>query len=477
MHPKDLAGPERAPDASTPIGISRRQATLMMAAGLSVGVLGVSPRRLAAQPQRGLPGQAPANPAPSGQPAGTPSATPGSNPAQPAQVLPSFLDGVLVPGRDKERTLRVQLFVQAYAEDTNRRSPQDNRPLDIRTFDVKTGAVVFPAITGTAISTTDTESITGELQFNDRTVDTTPEFNDGYPSGTRLGRWLIKDKSGRQFSLKVEIPLKGFRVKYDERKAMQATWPAKWGKVGQSTFSDPQSLGNRSLVEWRDASITQLVQSWTDGKDPKSIPPAQLAKFFASKCLELFQEEGRGENFLRHGGFEGLELQGAARTIARGRGSQHDIACAVCAVYRAAGLPARTVIGWDVSQKRGNTKSPFEKSRGSGELRSWVEFCLYDEKTDREFWIPVDVASQRAKSSRPPRLEADWPYFGNNEDGDLLLPFAFQYHPPTTVIAYGSPCFWGWISTPTTQRAAEQFALFTEQTTVRRPAPRTRPNQ
>ncbi len=447
-----------------------------MAAGVSVGVLGGFPGRVLAQPsRRSVPGQgtppSSANPT-SGQPAATP-ASPGSG--APGQVLPSFLDNVLTAGKSKDRTLRVQLFVHAFSEDPNRRSPNDNRPLDIRTFDIKNAAVVFPAIVGTSMSVTNTEAVSGELKFDDRTHDTTPEFNDNYPSGTRLGLWRFKDVSGREFSLKVEIPMTVYRVVYNERIAMQATWPNKWGKVGQSTFGDSQTIGRRTLIDSRDPAIAALLNKWTEGKDPKAIPPAQLAKYLASKCVEIFQEQGRGETFLRHGGFEGLDLRGSALTIRDGRGSSHDIACAVCAIFRAAGLPARTVIGWDVTEARGETDSPFQKTEGSGDFRSWVEFCLYDEKTDREFWIPVDVAEQRGKSSRPPALNAAWPFFGNNDDGDQLLPFAFHYHPPTTVIAYGNPAFWGWIATPATPRAAEQFALFTEQTTVRRAQPRGRP--
>jgi hypothetical protein len=77
-----------------------------------------------------------------------------------------------------------------------------------------------------------------------------------------------------------------------------------------------------------------------------------------------------------------------------------------------------------------------------------VEFALVDPQTSREIWIPVDVARMRKGSSRPPSLDRPWKYFGEHDELDGIIPFAFQFHPPTTVVAHGSPAFWGWMVTP-----------------------------
>ena len=45
--------------------------------------------------------------------------------------------------------------------------------------------------------------------------------------------------------------------------------------------------------------------------------------------------------------------------------------------------------------------------------------------------------------------------------------FAFQFHPPTSVRAYGSPGFWGWMVTPKEPTRAEQQISFNVVTTAK----------
>jgi hypothetical protein len=82
----------------------------------------------------------------------------------------------------------------------------------------------------------------------------------------------------------------------------------------------------------------------------------------------------------------------------------------------------------------------------------------------------VDVVRQRKSGSKAPPLDRPWKYFGNNDDTDSIIPIAFHYHPPTTVVAHGSPCFWGWITFPEMQYGAEQMVRFVTIT-----APKTAP--
>lgn len=427
-----------------PLDLSRRAASMLLLAGAAGAVLSPTVAWAQVKPAGGT-----ANPA---------SAPAGTSPATSASPVPSFLDNVIKvrQGKTKDRTLKVSLRVTGFAEDTNRRNPKDSKPLVITTLDFQTAAIVFPVLHGTATSVTDTENVKGEARYDQKIIDATPDFNDTYPCGTRLGKWtMLKQAGGRNVDLNIDIPMTCNSVIFDERAASQATWPAKWGKIAQSTFT------NQMFVEYKDKVVTDLLNTWTEGKDPKIIPPVQLAKFLAQKCIEYFQFSGNGEEYNQNGELEGLIVNGARSAIVAKKCPQHDIACAVCALYRAAGLPARIVIGYDINESKGDDKPALSKSRGRGDLRSWVEFCLYDEKADKELWVPVDVVRQRKKSSRPPELTKPWDYFGNYDDGEFVLPFAFQFHPPTSVIQYGALAFWGWMTTPQIASASQTLRFQT----------------
>jgi Transglutaminase-like superfamily len=162
--------------------------------------------------------------------------------------------------------------------------------------------------------------------------------------------------------------------------------------------------------------------------------------------------------------------------IMRGRCSELDLPNFLVAVYRSVGLPARTVIGYESS---GEDDGFLDNSKAS-KLRAWAEFCLFDENMDATRasvnWIPVDVVGLRKTSSRVPPLDKPWRGFGTFEDGDRIAPFAFQFHPPTTVKASGSPGFWGWLMTPRHPARAVQSLRFEVTPTARRagdPAPGT----
>jgi hypothetical protein len=392
-----------------------------------------------------------------GQPATKPGA---AQPATPGTPAPSFLDKVLTRGRENDWNLKVHVHLQAFQDQDSNGMP--------RTIPIKfeTAAVVFPVLTGTASSETHVESasdLKGKLSFNDKPRDWEADLKDGYDAGTRLGRWTMRNMEGRQVDLDIELPMTTWKTVFDEAAASKATWPAsgKWGKVSKTCFA-PQAR-----VDFGDQRIVNAVKLWTNNKDPKSIPPVQLAKFLAGKVMEGILQSGNGLAFSRTGLLEGVDLQGAARTLELGRGSIHDMACALCAVYRAAGLPARTVIGFDELKKSGDDKF-LKKGDSRTSLTSWVEFCLYDEAADKEVWIPVDIARLRRSGARAPALDKPWRFFGTHDELDDVLPFAFQYHPPTTVVAHGSYAFWGWMTTPRTQ-IAEQFVRFDAQSVPKRP--------
>jgi len=369
---------------------------------------------------------------------------------------------LITMGDRHDWTLKIDVTCTAYTEKDSKGMP------NVHDLDFTSATIVFPVLDTTASSRTYKQIVKGEVTFNDRPVETELSYQDKYPAGTRLAKWDMKQQNGREMRLQVDIPMTCWETKFDEATASKLPWPAGWSPEAMSTFLDRQALGrNREgvevvLIDHTCEAVKDALSKLTNGKDPKTVAPVALAKYIAGELVEKLQPSGNGVSYLKNSGFEGFDLIGAERTILEGRGTEHDVACALAAVYRAAGLPARLVIGYDISDKKGDDKNFLEKkSGGQPKFRTWVEFCLRDDDSQVEMWIPVDINRQRKISSKTPR---NWRFFGDNEDLDTVLPISHQFHPPTSVVAHGAPCFWGWITVPEVQ-LANQFLRFNSITT------------
>jgi hypothetical protein len=372
-----------------------------------------------------------------------------TNTRQPAAPPAVDITRLMTIDNSKDWTLQGEVNLNAWVEAP--RNKDQNYTVHEFVFD--SGSVVFPVLRGSASHKVYDQELKSKLRFNDAVISEAPgELVDrGYPCGTRLGRWDLVPPDGKQFrgrsvKLDVDISMTCYRTKFNEELANNVPWPQRWGPVGQTTFTDLQRVGDVSLIDHTSEGIQSLVRQWCNDKDPKSQPPVVLAKWLASNVLEYIQPSGEGLRFSDKGMLEGFDLQGSEKTLATKRGTDQDIVCALAAVYRAAGIPARIVIGFDVVDDKGGKESFLKRQRDVASFRSWVEFSLYDESTRKEIWIPVDVTRQRKKSSRVIRNQKAWQFFGNNDELDWVCPIAFQFHPPTSVIAHGSVCFWGWVT-------------------------------
>lgn len=377
-----------------------------------------------------------------------------------------------VKPRDWTLTVTVNVRVDQYEKD------EHGMP---RRFDFRadTMTVVFPALAETAghvgapalppgqSASRDRPYITGELRLNDVVVNDTPQFLSDYPCGTRLARWTHRQWEGREMTLRVVFPVTCFQTRFDEALALEARWPETWPGEAGSCFQPQYWVDTDPALGAYDMTpVREFLARLTAGKDPRSVPPVTLAKYLAGEVMRAVQPTGGGLNFARTGELEGMSLQGAPETLRRGRGSEFDVVCVLAAVYRQAGLPARTVIGYDVGESRTEGRE-FLGRRGSASLRAWVEVALIDPRDSSLVWVPVDINRLRRASSRPPPLEQRWPYFGEHDELDRVIPFAFQFHPPTTVVAHGSPAFWGWLVTPRPPDAVIQSVRFNAITTPR----------
>lgn len=453
----------------------RSRRTWPVCSTLAIAMLVGSSVSLGATVQPPAPKTAPKQPGKSNQPGKAP-ATPTAPPTS-ADLGEDLGMRVLKRVKQRDWILNVEVRVQGvkYSDNVDGKLIPNQARLSFTS-----AAIIFPILTGTGTSFTSIagpDSLDSELTFNDVDQHSTPKLQDGYASGTRLARWELKDCEGRGWTLKIKLPITSFEVELDEELANQVPWPKDWPPIAKSTFQPQMFVDYVKKPEEKqenDKVIQELIKRWLNGRDPKSMPPAVLAKELTGHVLEYVQPTGDSRMHSKSGAFEGLDLYIAAEVAKTPRADDHSVAGFLAAVFRNAGLPARTVYGWDLSEKKDKNSGNFlERATGKDKLRSWVEFALVDPREGKEIWIPVDVVRLRKSSSRAPAMDRPWKWFGTHEEMAFVLPFAFQIHPPTTVVAHGFPAFYGWLTTPSSQYG-EQSVRFYAITAPRRsgePAP------
>lgn len=407
--------------------------------------------------------------------------------------------------RDREReyifTVELRLNSDNPTQKDRIRDPHTGTTVEVprvTPFEFETMGLVWPILNSTASSQLNMDAVEGVLRLDDAIVTREHRLLRGYQSGVLLGRWDVKPPQGgfavaRQVTLNLAQGVTTARTTFDEAKALQVPWPrGAWPRDAASSLQ-PQlyvEVGfddKNNIRPYEDKPVADAIEQWLGAmnvSDPRRINPAALAKIIAGKVWESTQIETRvvsgidgrsGELSTRTGEFGGILVQPPATTLQTGRGTAADAAALLAALYRKAGIPARTVIGYDT----GGSRSPANIGGGrrSSGLRYWVEFALYDEAANTFNWVPVDVVRMRRASSRPPAVERPWKYFGDHDELDEVIPLAFHFHPPTDVVSYGSAGFWGWFVTPTPPSAAEQVIRFSATTAPRRggqPAQRQR---
>ncbi len=352
----------------------------------------------------------------------------------------------------------------------------------ITPFKASKVAVVFPGLDSTGSSDCRTKRISGVLKFDDQTVDDSATVMSGglYHSGVRLVRLESEptpdapDVTIRDVNIEYVIPVTCYSTKYDDVAAEKVPWPkGAWPVEAASTLT-PQlfidmAVGDKGNAEPFTEEAGKILQDTIDRalgfakvKTPKDVTPARLAKILTRQIWQDIQVSGTGKVArARTGEFAGLDMQDPAMTLAEKRGDVHDITALTAALFRRAGLPTRTVIGIDMYAEKG--AAFLKEGKASRELRSWVEFAVYDEAKNTINWIPIDIPRMRKQTSRPIDINKPWKFFGSHEELNSVIPFAFHFHPPTDVVAYNAPGFWGWYVEPTAPKRALQAIRFDAQ--------------
>lgn len=321
-------------------------------------------------------------------------------------------------------------------------------------FILKGVEFLYPILDSSAMHEVYPSRMTSEFRIDTVPVDKEPDIIDGYQALSSIGVWKAGEVQSHHLTFIAEIPMTCWETRIDEKGARAIDWPTAPFSKEMALCLDPQLF-----VECKDATVMDLVKQWAGG-DPRTLRPYDLAKRIAEGVLEHMRvtdppiaSQARGvevgkSSAVLHTGFV---VHGAAEVARAKQGSEFDLACLLTAAYRAAGLPARLVIGLDVKRT---------EERSGTVLRSWSEFFLAREPApqgpdaqpvitaqDGE-WIPVDIFRQWEFSSRAPPQNQRWEYFGHNEEFDFVVPIAYHWLPPERCTNSGPPGIWGWRPTP-----------------------------
>jgi len=133
----------------------------------------------------------------------------------------------------------------------------------------------------------------------------------------------------------VDFQALAFSSELNDESANIIPWPESW---------DPQLeyyLEPSKFIESDDAIFSKAVE---DNGDPKSVTIQVAAKVLIRYCLLKIGSDGQFTK-TKEGTTTGLDVKGARHAVREATGSAVDMVCVCVATLRAAGIPARPVVG------------------------------------------------------------------------------------------------------------------------------------
>lgn len=212
----------------------------------------------------------------------------------------------------------------------------------------------------------------------------------------------------------------------DDAAAGRIAWPQAWPDECRD------SLAPQTFIESNDPRFRQLVDQVSGGqlrKAPVYYAAKDLIRATIGRLRVTTSGVARGEG----GVLRGMEVRGAAAAMTAGTGTAHDLVCACVAVLRAAGIPARPVVGVDRDKVE----------RNSSGFVSWAEFYLPDAG-----WVPFDPYQMRGTDLARRNVRTAWAWLGNIDNLNSRIPLAYTFVPPASLISHGYPAVYGWDPRP-----------------------------
>lgn len=318
-----------------------------------------------------------------------------------------------------------------------------------RSYNLRDAPIVLPIIMQDTFSEIDHESLRAQLwlgSIEDKSVMQRARLDEGFPHHTRHAVITVPRFTGQSLRWNMSFRIMVWSSAVDDDAAARVAWP--------QAFPDEvaDGLKPQMFIESDHAIFKQTVEKISGG-NLRTVPPYLAAKDIVRYCTNEVQVRGDGVRRGNFGVLRGIEIKGALRTARDGYGSPHDLVCICIAMLRAAGIPARPVVG--IEEQPGNEPTTFV---------SWGEFYLPEVG-----WIPFDPDELRGKGIRTKDVREPWSEFGTMKNLNERIPLSFFFIPPAGVESPQYPAVWGWDPRPGRDPSSQQQLRFT---IVSRGAPR-----
>jgi hypothetical protein len=335
--------------------------------------------------------------------------------AQPAAGGPPVYPIERVEPNIYEATIDAGIFAE-------RRVIDENAPLLARRSEV-----LIPIILQGAYSKADPASITVSGSINGqvfRAGGVPWSLRGPRPDGSAEIVIELIDIQAQSIGIKVTWAQQSWLPLINEADILRSTWPSEWPEATQR-FLKPEPW-----IQSDDQFLIDFVGRVTKG-NLRGVSPYGAAKELVRESVLAYKSiSGTGNERREFGQISGLQLIGASESARSATGSPNDLVCTCVAILRAAGIPARPVVGI----VKELTKDIKERTQ----WRTWGEFYV-----PKAGWVPFDPNIMRGSGFQFRRLDESWTGFANIKDFNERIPVAYQFQPEGSL--WNWPPVWGFI--------------------------------
>lgn len=252
-------------------------------------------------------------------------------------------------------------------------------------------------------------------------------LSPGVAEGNELAISPLPAFSGQSIRWQTRFLVESFDVATDEARAATIPWPREWPESVER-FRRPEPL-----IESAAPPVEAFVQRVSGGR-LREVPPYLAAKDLVRAAV-VGVRNVVGNGVVREGfaAINGIEVYGCLPLLESGNGTPADMVCLAVAALRAAGIPARPVLG---VTRYDDPKRKMPLAKGNGPW-VWGEFWLPEAG-----WIPFDPTMMRRQSLRTLDVRARWKGFASPEGMKELVPMAWSFMPAPPFVVNGWPAMW-----------------------------------